>query len=278
MKRFIKYFSIILFSAFFMFLLAEKPVEAVYDRTKNTASVSVNKDEIRIKVTYQRGFSQEAALYKWCEKNDAEETYNADCSPVNTESLNYVSLGGDSRLNYIAKGDASYVDKNLTTYVFVVPSKDDPILKNLDVGHKYVLVVRHTFCALREETGGEYQSCSYYDTEDAYEYTMVEVDSTALVKSHTVNSDITNKDISSMMSKIENIVNGTVMPIIWAVLGLFLVIKGTLLGVQIVKSADEPQVRQEKVGSLKWLVIGVAIAYGTSFVVSVLINFLEKTF
>ena len=40
------------------------------------------------------------------------------------------------------------------------------------------------------------------------------------------------------------------------------IVKGALLGVQIVKAADEPQVRQEKIGSLKWLVIGCCLGFG----------------
>ena len=53
---------------------------------------------------------------------------------------------------------------------------------------------------------------------------------------------------------------------------MFLVVKGALLGVQIVKAADEPQVRQEKIGSLKWLIIGVAIAYAVTAVANIVLN------
>lgn len=84
-------------------------------------------------------------------------------------------------------------------------------------------------------------------------------------------SSITNSDLASAMEKLGEIVN-TIMIIIYIVLGLFLIIKGALLGFQIVKAADEPQVRQEKIGSLKWLVIGVAIGYGVAGVAHVLIN------
>ena len=63
------------------------------------------------------------------------------------------------------------------------------------------------------------------------------------------------------------------MPFVYAALGLFLVVKGAILGMQIVKAADEPQVRQEKIGSLKWLAIGVAIAFGVAILADVLIGY-----
>lgn len=287
MKKFISYFAVILCSTFFIFLMASKPVEAVYDRDKNKASISVNKDEIRINVTYQRGFGvgNDISYYKWCEKKGVSDTVEPDCDafqlPDGDHAVveNYVSVGGDSNISYISKGDAKHADNNLTMRTFVINKDKDPILKeNLNdyAGKKFVIIVQTLFCAVRTETGGEYNSCQFYDPEKTY--ISIEVDVNALRNSSSINSEIENKDIETMMEKIENIVNGTVMPIIWTLLGIFLIIKGTLLGMQIVKAADEPQVRQEKVGSLKWLVIGVAIAYGTSFVVTALISFLEKTF
>ena len=80
--------------------------------------------------------------------------------------------------------------------------------------------------------------------------------------------------LSSAMEKLTGIVD-TILTIIYIVLGLFLVIKGALLGMQIVKAADEPQVRQEKIGSLKWLVIGVAIAYAVTFVADILVDYFK---
>ena len=66
------------------------------------------------------------------------------------------------------------------------------------------------------------------------------------------------------------------MPFVYGALALFLVVKGALLGVQIVKAADEPQVRQEKIGSLKWLVIGIAVAFGVAFAADTVINYFGK--
>lgn len=90
----------------------------------------------------------------------------------------------------------------------------------------------------------------------------------------SVGASLTNEDLSSAMKVVTDIAQ-TILTIIYIVLGLFLVIKGALLGMQIVKAADEPQVRQEKIGSLKWLVIGIAIAYGVSFVAQLLVNYFK---
>ena len=92
-----------------------------------------------------------------------------------------------------------------------------------------------------------------------------------------VNDSLTNPYASAAMDKVTEIV-GTLTNIIFVVLGLFLVVKGALIGMQIVKAADEPQVRQEKIGSLKWLVIGVAIAYAVTFAAKLLTGYLKDIF
>ena len=83
--------------------------------------------------------------------------------------------------------------------------------------------------------------------------------------------------VGQLMQTLTDIVEKTILPIIYVVLGLFLIVKGALLGMQIVKAADEPQVRQEKISSLKWLVIGVAIAYAVTIVADVLVGFFKDT-
>ena len=84
-------------------------------------------------------------------------------------------------------------------------------------------------------------------------------------------------EVSGLFEKIQKIVE-TITTVIYIALGMFLVIKGSLLGLQIVKAADEPQVRQEKIGSLKWLVIGVAIAAAVTTVARVVTNYFEAIF
>lgn len=84
-------------------------------------------------------------------------------------------------------------------------------------------------------------------------------------------------EFNDLLAKIAEVAQ-LLLYVIYFALGLLLVIKGALLGMQIVKAADEPQVRQEKIGSLKWLVIGVAIAYGISLVAQVLVSWMYKEF
>lgn len=60
-----------------------------------------------------------------------------------------------------------------------------------------------------------------------------------------------------------NTISGIVQTIIWilvGVLAVILIIKGVSTALAVVKAADEPQVRQEKLGSFKYLAIGLGVA------------------
>ena len=59
---------------------------------------------------------------------------------------------------------------------------------------------------------------------------------------------------------------------ILAVLGVVLIIKGITTALAVVKAADEPQVRQEKIGSFKYMAIGVVIAAAIVAVMAVVLN------
>lgn len=52
---------------------------------------------------------------------------------------------------------------------------------------------------------------------------------------------------------------GWVRVLILTGLGLFLVIKGVMLGMGIVQAADDQQQRKEKINALKYMVIGVVL-------------------
>lgn len=89
---------------------------------------------------------------------------------------------------------------------------------------------------------------------------------------------VDDKNLKSMMKTIVKIVNTIVIPVLYGLITIVLVIKGALIGTAIVKSADNPQVRQEKIASLKWLVIGVVVAYGANSIIGVFTGFFGKIF
>ena len=91
-------------------------------------------------------------------------------------------------------------------------------------------------------------------------------------------SGFEGSEVNEALQKVVDLVHGPVLDVIMIVLGLFLVVKGAILGVQIVKAADEPQVRQEKIGSLKWLIIGIAVAYGITFAAKAILSTFKNNF
>ena len=89
---------------------------------------------------------------------------------------------------------------------------------------------------------------------------------------------VKNKKIAGWLTKLQEIANTIVIPLIYVATGLLLVIKGALLGTQIVKSSDQPEVRSEKIHALKWLVIGVGITYAANTMVGLLTGFFKNKF
>ena len=90
--------------------------------------------------------------------------------------------------------------------------------------------------------------------------------------------DLNNDELNGLMSKLKEIANTIILPIIYVLATLVLVVKGALLGVDIVRSADDPSIRAEKVRALKWLVIGVAITYTGSSLIGVITGFFKNMF
>lgn len=293
MKKIIKAFSIILFSALLMILFNSNTTSAIYDSSKNTIGISVSKESVKVTVKYQRGFDVGTATYFWCPvaSNTVDELQNpSDCKPLTLseeEMLkplenNYVTNSEYSNLDFISESPANNADSNITSYTFTISKDKDPVLNQInnliDRGYReFVVFAQANFCAKRYVNGdGTVGGCQFYDS---IKSAKISTNIVNIENDHFgFDAETDDSGINDMMDKISGIVKETVLPIIWVVLGLFLVVKGAMLGVQIVKSADEPQVRQEKVGALKWLIIGVAIAYASTGVVTVVMNFFDGTF
>ena len=69
----------------------------------------------------------------------------------------------------------------------------------------------------------------------------------------------------------EYIYGETVQAILGIALVLFLIVKGVMVGMKIVKAADDTSARKEAIDSLKYMIIGVAIVailyYGSGVIV-----------
>ena len=293
MKKVIKYFFIFLFSAFIMLLVSNNEVSANYDPSKNYTTISVTNEGVTITVHYQRGFENVAstgsdpntATYMWCKSNQ-----NYDLSKRCTDGtvVKFVEKSGGNTLkdHNIAKGDSSYVDNNVTTISYFVSKDNDPFLSKLrntvsnasDTDYYYTIFVTAYYCQYRNSDGqGSYSTCKIWDAEneeDRY-ITRLNINIYNLL-SDTNYDNIEDKGIKTVVQQITDITYNIVLPVIWALLGVILIVKASIVGAQIVKSADEPQVRQEKIGSLKWFVIGIAIAYGATGVIKLLENVIKK--
>lgn len=282
MKKLAKYFLCVIACFFAMLLVVKTNVSANYDASKNYTKVSVNKDGVTVQITYQRGFESVGgsnsdsytATYIWCESDENFSNFSSERCNEGT-LVKFVDESGNKANSYIVKGASEYADSHPTTAKFTVAKEKDGILKNVGQveGKYYILYVTTYFCTARDglNQDGEYTSCYSYDLNRDKVITKLKITGNDLLNnSDDIGNDISNSELKGVMQKITDIAYNIILPVIWGLLGVFLVIKGSILGVQIVKAADEPQIRQEKLKSLKWLVIGVAIAYGATGVVKAL--------
>lgn len=294
MKKFFKYFSLIIFCSFFTFLVSSHVVSADFEPEKNTTGVSVSgKKEngktyinFGINVKYQKGIDTTQAKFFLCTIGEGDPNLDSCINNVG-ESLivqgNYIEMSGLDGESYISTSEAKIADKNITSinFSFKIDSFE---ISETDEAQRYVVFVFTSYCSVRKRSGEEFVGCQYHYPDDEAlaegekNYVSLVFTGGDILSSKSIATEIEDEGIRDMVEKITSIVYGTVMPVIWVLLGIFLVIKGTLLGVQIVKAADEPQVRQEKIGSLKWLIIGVAIAAGASGAVQAITGYLSGAF
>lgn len=288
MKKIIKYFTIFFASALFMLILSSNKASAAqgtFDTSKNNVSLSVYTDGIEnnlyLKVTIKatRGFGSNTAQYLVCKLPEGVTTYdhtNAGTTCPGALWATYLVSGDMSTFN--TKENGALADANPITRVYTVDTGID--ISSVDRTANYVIFVRTTFCSVRVLNAEGYYDgggCLYWHVPDENSKFASVMFKGSDVRDTDI-TDIEDEELQSMMDKVSDIVMSIVMPVLYAVIGVFLVVKGSILGFQIVKAADEPQVRQEKIGALKWLVIGVAIAYAATGLVHVVTGAISGAF
>lgn len=245
-----KKFLLIFVTAFLFFAFNDENVEAkqliatdnVSDISGNPVGIIEIYDDSRIKISYKYG--------------------------LRLAELHYCNVENDCDMNIysylkIAEATESNSYKNEKSTLEHIEYK--PILED---GKEYKFKVKAYFGSRESYTGKE-------DPSTAFGLVILEVDSKNSVIQGSSTIDVADENLSGLMEDLKYIVNKIALPIIYISLGLILIIKGAILGVQIVKSADDPNLRREKVGALKWLLIGVVVAMTASTLVGVLTGFFQ---
>ena len=289
MKKFIKYFTMFFASLLFMFALNSNDVDAVtgnFDTSKNNVSLSVYTDGIennlylKVVVKATRGFGSATAQYLVCKLPEGVTTYDATNPGSTCPGASWASyMTGGDMTTFNTKENGALADANPITRVYLVDTGID--ITSTERESNYVVFVRTTFCAVRSvntQTGlYDGGGCMYWHVPDGGS-TFANVMFKGADVRDTELTEIEDEELRSMMEKVSDIVMDIVMPLLYAVISIFFVVKGAILGFQIVKAADEPQVRQEKIGALKWLVIGVAVAYAATGLVHVVTGVVSGAF
>ena len=83
-------------------------------------------------------------------------------------------------------------------------------------------------------------------------------------------------DIENVWADVIHPIFNTVLWVLVAALAMFLIIKAVLTAIAVMKAADEPQVRQEKIQGFKYLAIALVIAIAVLTFANVIIDMVTK--
>ena len=91
-----------------------------------------------------------------------------------------------------------------------------------------------------------------------------------------VHIKIGNSSYDSAEQDLKDVMTDDVIPVLMILLGIAAGLSISVLGYQIVKSADEPQERQDKIKRLKNILIGIGVAFLLLFAAKPAIKFIER--
>lgn len=249
---------------FMLFFSCNKVNAEFYDQSKNkvvadSLYVSRTNNVIKFNIEYQNGV-QNVKVYICADTNNCGEAESlTKYVDPNTEVARVNQGDGVITYEYNVNDDTPASGKKLSEYT----DKYDSLGNR---ANNYVIKVAATFCIARgaSETDPSKLECKSWDDSPTYTwYSEIDLD----------NEGITgDSKINATLARILNIVNTIVIPILWAILAALLIVRGIMLGMDIVKSADEPEVRKKKVQGLVWLFIGVGAGYVVTIIANVVIG------
>ncbi len=257
MKKYSKIFNIFtLFASFlFMMFLSFSTAEAAYyqasENTLDNFSVHKNENKVTLNFTYQNGIKDIEVFI---------------CNPGECTGNN------KALTSFAAKVDGKFIEKintsnDKSTYTITLTKADmvggisfdsyTDKYKDSKIDNEYEILVKAKLCIMRnlEHTGCSEWESSQTTFNGARKFDMA----TGLTPSTKVNTTI---------GQVLTIINNYVIPAMWIILGVLLITRGIILGIAIVKSSDETEIRKKKIAGLVWLAVGVFVAYAVTIAAS----------
>ena len=247
---------------FMLFFSCESVGAEFYEVSRNgiveeSVSVKRSDDEVRFSMNYQNGIG-DVKVYI-C---DSQDNCNIGSALTYFED-SALRITGDTggRINTAQNATSSEL-------VYSVPTSGDHLSTYRDrydnstgkLNNIYYLKVEAKFCITRN---AEKTACTMWDNQPYVWGKKIDLDNGGL----TGDSQI-NQTLAQML----NIVNTIVIPILWVLMAALLIIRGIMLGMDIVKSSDEPDVRKKKISGLVWLFIGVGVGYAITITANIVMG------
>jgi len=256
--------TIIFTSFIFALLLSCQNVKAqFYNASANrviesSIFVSREKNKLEIAFQYQNGI-KDISVYI-CENSNQTRCASNPLTLFFDDSVE-INRGDDS-----AKYEATY---SVPTKGKALSQYADKITSSGKSDNKYYLFVKATFCVLRDENKTK---CEYWDVYESGAQQNQGKYTSASLEFEMESGYTGSAQLNTTIGKILYIVNTIVIPVLWVALGVLLVVRGIILGIDIVKSADEPDVRKSKINGLIWLFVGVAIGFAATIAASIIMT------
>ena len=265
-------FSVVLF-IFMLFLMPSKISADFYDPEKNFViedSVKIDRDSdtIEFDIQYQNGITDISISI--CDTSISNCSLDEGSGQISIfyvhgkNGIPIINKGGGTKLYELKLNTRSLGADKEGEHLSDYPDNFDSYGRP---DNKYRMGIQVTFCAVKDESGQIAGGCSYTNEDlglgvRTFEY-IIDLSSGGITGDSKVNDTV---------AKILNVLNNIVIPVLWAAMAIILVVRGVMLGMDVVKSADEPDVRKNKVNGLIWLFVGVGAGYAVTIIASVVMT------
>lgn len=224
---------------------------------ENSIEVSRRNGTLKFTINYQNGISGVEAYI--CESTNKCMTtgYKTKFVDLEIDTIEEALINPSEQVvSYDAEFSDPYDDHGKSERLESYVDKHNAEGK---IDNRYHLYIKANFCITRLE---DKSGCLTWD-KNAYIY-HVEFD---------LESGITSDGtLNETLEKFLTIVNNYVIPIMWVAMGVLLIVRGIMLGMDIVKSADESEVRAKKISGLVWLFIGVGVGYAVTIAAHIVMD------